>query len=178
MLKIKRSLPRNIVIIVSFFTLFLAYSLLQPRISGLFPFIREAKLQAFLNSIEKSKSISSQEFWQFREFYYPGSVTLDRNGIEGKIKPLLFFQFRSKYMLSSEYLITTSDLNQIIPFGENYIINVERSYAYKISDKNVEIIFIKPISELTKANGFIYEKDQDKKLVEGKYWLVITKILK
>jgi hypothetical protein len=29
---------------------------------------------------------------------------------------------------------------------------------------------------MTKANGFIYENDEDEKLVEGKYWLVITKV--
>lgn len=46
------------------------------------------------------------------------------------------------------------------------------------SGKTTYIYFIKPISEMSKANGFFDYKDQDKKLLETKNWYVETKILK
>ena len=186
MIKIEKLRFKNILIIVSLLALIILYCLLQPRISGIFPFMRQFKLHSFLESVKNKNTIPTKEFWQFREFYYPGSVEIDRTGskftdtysINPKLNPLLFFQFKSRFITSNEYLIASNSINLVIPSNQTYIINEPQSFAYREDSKKLEIIFIKPIHELTEANGFIYEKDQDEKLVANRYWLVVTTILK
>lgn len=44
--------------------------------------------------------------------------------------------------------------------------------------KEVVIYFIKPISEMKRANGFFDYKNKDKKLLSNKNWFVTTIITK
>lgn len=177
------------------YTSFIAFSLvtlilvllLHPTISSiLFPMKRQAMLDTFIHTIQNKKDIDPQEFWKFREFYYPGSLVVNKKGISMKtpytfnssLHPLLFTVFKSNYIESYEYLISSNDLNDVIPFNEDFTIFLDSSVAYRDRGKYVEVVFIKPVSEMIKANGFLDHKDKDKKLLEGKYWFVYTIINK
>jgi len=177
MTKIKKFRFKNILFILSFFGLILTYSLLQQRISGIFPFIRKHRLNTFLLHIKNKGVISSQEFWQFREFYYPGVIQFNRNNaILGK--PFLIFL--SKKIESKEILVhekTTFD--SVLPNLKAWTINYRNKNEIVASnEKRLLILFVKPISEMSQANGFFDYKDKDKKILEGKRWYVYSEIRK
>lgn len=115
-------------------------------------------LNSLLNKVEKTNKIDAQEFWKMREFYYPGSITFAKVASENKPHTI----FRSSYITSYEYLVPSNTFKEGI--------------SVKRNGKVTEIIFIKPISEMKKANGFFDYNDKDKKLLEGKYWFVYTTI--
>lgn len=143
-------------------------------------------LNSFLTNIDVNKRIDAQEFWRFREFYYPGSLIVDKKGIKDPasptiplaFNPYLFTLFHSSKIASYEYLVTKNTLDLIVPKSDEWKIFPNSSLAYKNLDDSVSLVFIKPISEMVKANGFLDYKDKDKKLLEGKYWMVITNISK
>lgn len=141
-------------------------------------------LNKILTQIDQNKNIDAQEFWQFREFYYPGVITFSRTGLTEKapytfdalLKPLLFTSFHSNYISSYEYIVSMNDLNYVVPFNEDWRLYLKSSLAVRARNNTVDIVFIKPVSEMVKANGFLDYRDKDKKLLENKFWLVITQI--
>lgn len=151
-----------------------------------FPFKRTKMLNSFLTKIDTTKRIDAREFWQFREFYYPGSLTVDKKGIKDPASPTiplayesyLFTVFRSSKITSYEYLVTKNTLDLIVPNSDEWKKFPNSSLVYKSADDSISLVFIMPISEMVKANGFLDYKDKDKKLLEGKYWMVITNISK
>jgi hypothetical protein len=160
---------------------------LHPTLSAIaFPFKRQIMLNTMLTKIDKDKKIDAQEFWQFREFYYPGAISFNRTGLAEQspytfdplLKPFLFTSFHSKYISSYEYLVTMNDLNYVVPFNEDWKLYLESSVAVRKRNNTVDIVFIKPVSEMVKANGFLDYKDKDKKLLEAKFWLVFSQIKK
>lgn len=151
-----------------------------------FPVKRAQMLNSFLANIDATKSIDAQGFWQFREFYYPGTLIVDKSGIKDSsspsiplaYEPYLFTVFHSSKIASYEYLVTKNTLDLIVPKSDEWKIFPNSSLAYKHTDDSVSLVFIKPISEMVRANGFLDYKDKDKKLLDGKYWLVVTTIAK
>lgn len=159
----------------------LLFTVFQPRISViLYPYIRQQKLNAFVRNIDLNESVSAQEFWQFREFYYPGQIKIDRNGLKYhafySLPPLThpkqILLFKSKYVESNEYIIDkdTSELVKIFSKGKTHKL-VEYPDRF-------ELFFIKPISEMSITNGFFDYKDKDKDLLRNKVWIVATRISK
>ena len=130
----------------------------------LFPYKRTSMLNAFLTTIQKTHSVDAQSFWELREFYYPGSLTVTH----GALYPHPFTTFQSKYITSNEYLVTQADLSTL--HITNHSVHIDEG------KDTVKLTFVKPIAEMVKANGFLDYKDKDKKLLEGKFWLVITHI--
>lgn len=124
--------------------------------------------------------MSAQEFWQFREFYYPGKIRVDRNGLKDHAfysppalaYPKQLLSFKSKYIESNEYIIEkkTSQMTTLSSEGITYKL-VEYPDRF-------ELFFIKPISEMSITNGFFDYKDKDKDLFRNKVWFVATKISK
>lgn len=130
---------------------------LHPTLSAaFFPFKRDLSLSAYISKIQKEKKIDPQEFWRWRESYYPGSITFTK--VVSAHTPHTVF--RSKYITSYEYLVDTNTMGDKIYIKKN--------------TNTTDIVFIKPISEMRKANGFFDYQDKDKKLVTGKFWLVVT----
>ena len=159
-----------ILLIVSLFVVVLLYFFLQPRISNNIPFIRNERLNTFINNSIKNNHISPEEFWQLREFYSPGYVTIAR--------PHLTF---SADKISSQETIIDSKipLKSLLPTKQNWHILYENTNEMIASkDNKIYIYFIKPISEMSKANGFFDYKDKDKKLLENKNWYGETMIQK
>lgn len=143
-------------------------------------------LSHFIAKIDKTEYLNAREFWQFREFYYPGALTVQKSGIQDAssptlplaLEPYLFTVFRSSKISSYEYLVTKNALNLVVPNNTEWKTFTKGSVAYRNSEDSVDLVFIKPISEMVQANGFLDYKDKDKKLLEGKYWMVVTNIKK
>lgn len=151
----------------------------------LFPFKRNAMLNKFISTVKQTKKIDAQAFWQFREFYYPGSLVVDKKGIKPPpfispplwTSPLYITAFRSKLVTSDEFLVGYATASAYLEPNKRYTI-IGSDFAISESQKSMQIIFIKPIAEMTRANGFFDVKDKDAKLLKGKSWLVITEISK
>ena len=146
------------------------YFLLQPRVSNTIPFIRKLQLTTFIKNTIKNNSISAQEFWQLREFYSPGVIQVDKPNLT----------FTSNKITSHETLIDKAiTLQSLLPKSSNWHVLYQKTNELIATSGNETFIyFIKPISEMVKANGFFDYKDKDKKLLENKSWYVVTKIQK
>ena len=157
-----------IFLIVSLFLVSISYFLLQPRASGIFPFIREYRLKAFIENTVKNHHISAQEFWELREFYYPGTIRFN--------KPNLLFI--SDKITSHETLVNKNTaFIDLIPKSIKGNVLYEDADELIVSEEDTTVIyFIKPISEMASANGFFDYRDKDKKLLENKKWYVVTQI--
>lgn len=167
--------------IVLVFSSCLLFTLLHPRISVIFyPHIRQQKLDAFIADIKRNESVSAQEFWQFREFYYPGKIKVDRNGLQDPTfysppplsHPRQLLLFKSKYVESHEYVLNrdTNELNSLFSDGKSYKL-IEYSDRF-------ELFFMKSIKDMSVTNGFFDYKDKDVGLLKNKVWFVATKITK
>ncbi len=132
-------------------------ALLHPTLNSLFfPFIRTYKRERYIAHILSTQKIDPQEFWQFREFYYPGSITFTK--VKGVTTPHTVFI--SKYLKSEEFLIDAKPQQNSIQINQ--------------TTGGVEILFTKPVSEMIRANGFFDSKDKDKQFLNGTMWFVRT----
>lgn len=134
------------------------------------PSIREYRLSTFIKNTIKNKGISAQEFWQLREFYSPGIIQLNKPNLT----------FISNKIISHEALVDKKiTLQALLPKMNNWhIVYKKTNELIATSGNDTVIYFIKPISEMTQANGFFDYKDKDKKLLENKNWYVTSKISK
>lgn len=161
--------PRlNIWIIVSCLGLLSSYFLLQPRFSNIIPFVRHIRLNAFIQNTIKNNSISPQEFWQLREFYSPGNIQFNKPNLT----------FTSNKILSHETLIDTNiTLQSLLPKKENWHVLYKNMNEFIATKGNVTFIyFIKPSSEMIKANAYFDNVETDEKLLKSKNWYVVTQI--
>lgn len=156
--------------IVSLFIVFSLYFLLQPRLSNIFPFIREYRLTTFIKNTIKNNTISSQEFWQLREFYSLGIIQFNKPNLT----------FTSNKIESKETIINKNVILQtLLPSQDNWkILYRNKNELIATKGKETFVYFIKPISEMAQANGFFDYKDKDKKLLQDKNWYVATTIVK
>lgn len=161
---------QNILIIVSLFLVLIAYLFLQPHISNVLPFIRQHRLNSLINNSIKNKAISAQEFWEFREFYAPGTIKIDRPSMTFKSNRITSIETLVNSKSTLKAFVKRSDKWNILFENETNLIAQEDSSTY--------IYFIKPISEMSRANGFFDYKDKDKKMLENKKWYVYTKVSK
>lgn len=177
-----------IIIIVSFL-------IFTPKVASmLFPLKRQMILQTFISSTKQSNKIDPQKFWEFREFYSPGYFNFNRNGLTNtqikteesktgilvnmKYVSRIFLTFTSPHLNSFEALVTTAKLSDVIDTAmlgsKETIFSNNSTLIYKDSEERTHIIFLKPLSEMQRANGFFNYNDTDKSLVEGKNWLEVT----
>jgi hypothetical protein len=115
--------------------------------------MRYTRLQQYLATVKQDKTIDPEKFWEFRDFYAATTSSFKPQNIIHN-KPFLLF--KTGYLESYDSLIpSVIDIDYPkqpstpveIPFsGKNEII-----YAI---DKKLYIRFVKPQSEMLKANGF------------------------
>lgn len=162
----------------------LTFALFQPRISSVIPQKRDHALKQFINSSLQSGQINSEEYWKFREFYYPGTFTFNENGIKESnldtdLKKLLpqgnsnyiFLKYQSKYLKSIDVLTDTKNLRNL--FKNHTILANKNNLIFNRGDSTV-IVLLRNNEEMQKVNGFLKYKDRDKNLIKGKQWLSIT----
>lgn len=175
----------------------LLFIFLQPKLSAwLFPFKRQMIWNEFQQKVKASHQIDARTFWQFREFYYPGYFKFERRGFDkNKTKemadklsvqllpqanPSAFLIYTSGKLHSLEALVNNEELSKTLKdagLGRADVLLDDRSNLMYLSPKKARIIFIKPVSEMVKANGYYDAKDRhDAALIEGKYWLSVSEV--
>lgn len=175
-----------------------SFVILQPKLSTwALPFERQIIWQNFIKDTQKNNKIDARNFWEFREFFYPGSFIFKRDGLSQKqtndqlkklnislkttVTSLPFLIFNSGKLESLEVLVGNNDLNSVINNlnvdSRNIIYKNSSSIIYYDENKTAEIIFLKPTDEMVTANGFYsYRNKDDIKIYTGKYWLSISRV--
>lgn len=193
-IKNKSNLFLSILIII---VLFLGFSILEPKVSAkLFAQKRKVIWQEFYNNLQSNKNLDSRKFWQFREFYSPGSFIFEPSGLVKKdlqffldqtgrpIDPLShnlsFLKYSSPRILSVDSLTEEKTIDIFLknyPYGKKHILSRGSNYLLlRQSINKVILIFLLPESEMKKTIGFFEYNERDKDLVRGKYWLSISLI--
>lgn len=173
----------------------ISFLILTPKVASmLFPQKRQMVLQSFISSTKQTNKIDPQKFWEFREFYSPGYFTFNRNGLTNtQIKTVenktgisvdmnnvsrIFLSFTSPHLNSYEALVSAVKLSDVVNVqtlgSKETIFSNNNTLIYKDSTKRTHIIFLKPLSEMERANGFFNYNDTDKSIVQGKNWLEVT----
>ena len=177
----------SVFFILIFGLIFVLFFFLQPKMAAaIFPSIREARKTEFLKKVEEAGQINPQEFWQFREFYSPGSFTFNEKYVDvasglqlKKMSDLPFprvvlLSFTSANSQSRDSLIFPEEWANVVSAQKinslKIIFQTPHSYIYNDGDQT-KILFIKPISEMMTANGFFLYTDQEKEKFKKYYWL-------
>ncbi len=162
--------------------------------STLFPFIGKVAFEKFIEESSKNQLIDARRFWEMREFYAPGSFEMNKKGMfrndlpefvqqmipvsaQEHFTPILLF---SSNKWESVELLTTINPYDLALFKVNLsnkdiILETNTDIIYK-KDGYTYIIFLRPIEVMQETNGFLDYAEYDKKMVEGKKWLVVSKI--
>ncbi len=175
----------------------LVYILLQPKVSvWLFPFKRQMIWNEFEQKVKTQHAVDARTFWQFREFYYPGYFKFEWEGFDKtKTKEAAdnlhiqllpdasasaFLIYNSGKLHSVEALVNNDELSRTIKdssFQHADVILEDKSNLIYLTPKKARIIFIKPVSEMVKANGYYDYKDpEDSAHIAGKYWLSVSEV--
>lgn len=175
--------------------MFIAFLLLSPHISSrINPLQRKTMWSDFEKKIITKKDIDPKEFWQFRDFYYPGALQVNTFGLnkdliikESQTVPFLFSKYNDLYpfliyksdkIKSIEYLTKENTINKIGSLSSAVNLTVNNDHILFYTSQNVAyLFFVKPVGEMLQANGFFDFKKRDKELLKDKYWFVETSII-
>lgn len=153
----------------------LLFFIINPKYSPVILSYKRTKIiSSFLESTKKQNTINPQEFWALREFYSPGSLSVNKSAVSGP-----FLSFISDKIKSYESLVAKYNINRKWPpvnlVGKRVDYLTESELIYR-ENNMMRIIFLKPISQMITANAVYDYKDKDKKLLEDKLWYVDTSI--
>lgn len=162
----------------------------------IFPFKRELLLKNFLTKVLAEKKVDAQAYWEFREFYSPGSFDystkgLNKNILDGTTRnnhllvskkdiDRIFLNFKSSQIISFDMLTTSATLSAIVRpdtlLDKEILLQNRDTIIYREKAGNILILFLKSRDEMKTANGFFDYRDIDKDLVKNKNWVNITSI--
>lgn len=178
-------------LLLSTFCIIILFVFFQPKVSSLlFSLKRQIVLQTFLHEVMSQGSIDPQKYWEFREFYSPGSFILNKQGMITKESTALeqtvgitqkdgipVLDFHSGKIMSIDILTTNPVLVDMLHISQKQpiIFQTKNQKIYQQSQQ-LFIVFALPISEMKKANGFFDYTGDDKKLLQNKYWVNITSV--
>lgn len=172
------------------------FILLHPKVTMMLVAAqRSSRYTNFASAIEKDNNIDGKKFWEFREFYSPGSFVFRKTGVDRhevdrvlkemnvRIYPdrdIFPYQlYYSPHITSIESLVTTATISAFMKIPSityNCYVKTQTQFMCQ-SQRNVLIGFIKPLDEMKKTNGFYdYARDDVRKIVKDKMWLDITQI--
>lgn len=174
---------------------FVSAVFLHPSLSSvLLPFKRTIMWNGLSNKITSTKQIDGRDFWQFREFYYPGNFIFDplklkpstytdllkSNNISFNKKtdyyPFLYFQ--SAKIKSLEGMTNKKVLTSL--FGTNAFDKysfLSRTLYVSKTDNAALLLFVQPIAEMKKTNAHYDYRGEYKDIVNKySFWFVITEI--
>ena len=182
----------SILLIVS-----LCFILLVPKVaSRVFPQKREMLLNAFITQVKRDQKIDPQKYWEFREFYSPGYFNFSEKGIDmsnlkdghsdlsrsADMIDLYFLGFYSKNLISLDGLTEEASLNKVFYKDKlstkEVLFESHNAIIYKDTTGQTYIVFLLPISEMKKANGFFDYNKNELKFLDKKNWFNITKLKK
>lgn len=177
-------------------TLFILFITLQPSLKGvLFPKNSKDRLQQLIDATISKKTIDSQLFWETREFTAPGVFHFEREGLSEKlVKEAMkkqrinvltqslypFLTFSSSKWESIEFLTEQTVLSNVVSDYPSLCTKIQFQKSSELictlDNGSTLIAFIKPISQMKKANAFFDFAGRDGVIVEGKYWLSVSTI--
>lgn len=176
--------PIGLIILVSFLSL-----ILQPRLLGFLPIVRQIKLEKFLSQVKAQHQLDPKAYWQWREFYNLGHFSFDPLvvtwGETQIIKALpsdqtVLLKYDSVHFKSTDYLIKKNQLPALTTYlkiGEPRVVVFSDPQTLIVqNNQEVEIVFVKSIEEMRAVNGFFDYTPQELKLLEDRVWLNITQI--
>lgn len=178
------------VVLFFIFLFIIGFLFFQPNIRSAF-FANSSEVKKLEENILNRKYVDEQLFWQTREFYSPGVLTFNKEGLENNtvqelldkggvnINPLSYYhsflRYKSDKWESVEFLVKSNQLNKIMAVPNGHILlNDKNIILDQIDEKKHLLIFLKPVVEMEKANGYFDYKQWDKELLKDKYWLTIS----
>jgi len=164
------------------------FLIVQPRTQHIFfPQERQAKLTRLLEETKKQQDINLYSYWEFREFYSHGSFEYEQNGLPTE-KNEAIETFKSlDASATAQLLFTSAKITSIggqtknKTLAANFYTNADilrlPSVILKEDTQALTVIFLKPISEVRKVNGFLqYQLVLDEN--RGDMWFEFTQIQK
>ncbi len=168
----------------------ICFVIFTPRVSSLiFSQKRDMTYNSFVSKTQNNQKLDPQEFWKLREFYSPGYFELKDQGLEnsnvqsavGEIgltpKDVTYTSlFRARHSISLDGLTEVQSLDEIIDTKsiQNITFQNENTVIFTNDENYRIIIFLLPVSEMKKANGFFEYDGKDKNFLENKNWFNIT----
>ena len=171
----------------------------MPKIRAtLDPAYRKTRIETFVQHAIGNHAIDPQEFWETRDIVGRGSITADSAGLSLYEKTnalsmvdaqmldskdiFVFFSYTSPMWYSVEGLVPAKNANEITQtYVDNMlasgdvVLNTERDIIVK-TDAGYTILFLKPIDQMQKTNGFLDYNGAQKELVKDKVWVSISRI--
>ena len=201
-MKEKQNEASNVIISTKFLVLHLLafvilFLFLTPKVSArLFSFVSDSRLNTYLQETHLSEKIDARKYWEFREFYSPGSFHFSKTGLphqtvsgvlnkaglslssDFKLSP--FLVFTSPKLESVDFLSERSTLEHIVPeLKQNdgsIILKTTNEIMYHKDSSTIVMVFLKSPNEMRTANGFFDYRIADKELTKDKYWFNVTVI--
>lgn len=170
------------------------FIVLSPSLNTIFPFERHAKLNSFLSEVKKTNELNPKEYWEFREFYTPGTFTFSKNYTitNSQVSPLIlpeysaigkrtnekpYLVFHSSNVDSIDAVITsTIDLSKLYSKNAKVVMSYP-SLVLTNEGTYYKLIAILPGKDIRVADGFFEDNKQDSFLANN-YWLTISIIKK
>lgn len=146
------------------------------------------KFQEYKKSLERDLTVEPQQFWEIREFYGKGDILFSKDSLDkDKVRSALhnigislkdpaakpFMLYVSPRWITIDSFVSSTDIIKLVDLQDQKITKGTTTNIY-IDDqdnKKIVLLFVKPISELEKANGYFDYKQWDKELLKDKYWL-------
>ncbi len=116
------------------------------------PMLRSIRLQQFLSTVKRDNTIDPEKFWEFRDFYAATTSSFKPQNIS-EDKP--FLTIKTPYFMSSDALLEHPPkiTLPLSPDVDIFIFQDVSSVIYE-ANRKLYIRFVKPQSEMLKANGF------------------------
>ena len=153
-----------------------------------FPQSRMRMLNQFQSEL-KNNQFDSEDYWQFRERFSPGSFTRDQENtdflttfkiiqVKEEITPLLFY--KSDYLNSVDSLLSGNFSDQIEKLKKDYpgeiLVETEKFIYIKISDSKYLFSFVDSIEKMNAVNGMFDYKTEESELIKDQLWFNVTEI--
>ena len=156
--------------------------------TAVFPALGYKKVEAFIDKVQQRKYLDVREYWEMREFASPGYFRKDIHASvasDTRFKELLIQYPFDNYTLlfTSQKLVSIGGLTTYEEAASLVNRNLEQTVVYSDqatvistnNKKDIFITFMRPLSEMKKANGFL-EKISIEDVGKKSYWLEIAKI--
>lgn len=171
----------------------------------LLPGQRQQSLDWFVSQTVRHQRLDPKLFWEWREFYSPGSISFNTNVVTFGETQVIFdipshfeqlLQYRAQHLISTEYLVylvpepltlqTVPELQQrtldqaltkeLAGQESEFLYSDNTTRIVKTGDATY-ILFITDIETMKHTNGlFNYGFRPEKQLLRDRYWLVVTRV--
>jgi hypothetical protein len=156
----------------------------QPKVSNMvFAFNRQRLLGKFLEQA-RSDQFTMRQFWQFREFYSPGTFQFNNQAVmvgaaleflPSTSEDTTLLTYDSPYMKSEEKIVNPQSLDDWIKShgqsAKEVLFHSEDRYIYRDEDNALHLIFLRPTDEMIATNGFFDYSKKEKDLLKTRLWL-------